>query len=143
MFTKMKLINRNTDYAIKALMHIAKQNSERIPVSELAKTLEIPNPFLRKILQILNKRGVLNSSKGKGGGFLLACSPDKIFLKDLINIFQGPVKLNECIFKKSICPDLKTCSLKKKIDALEKYVVLELKSITLASLLEDDTSLHS
>lgn len=139
----MKLINRNTDYAIKALMHIAKQNSERIPVSELAKTLEIPNPFLRKILQILNKRGVLNSYKGKGGGFLLASSPDKIFLKDLINIFQGPVKLNECIFKKNICPDLKTCSLKKKIDALEKYVVLELKSITLASLLEDDTSLHS
>lgn len=139
----MKLINRNTDYAIKALMHIAKQNSERIPVSELAKTLEIPNPFLRKILQILNKRGVLNSYKGKGGGFLLACPPDKIFLKDLINIFQGPVKLNECIFKKNICPDLKTCSLKKKIDALEKYVVLELKSITLASLLEDDTSLHS
>lgn len=139
----MKLINRNTDYAIKALMHIAKQNSERIPVSELAKTLEIPNPFLRKILQILNKRGVLNSYKGKGGGFLLACSPDQIFLKDLINIFQGPVKLNECIFKKNICPDLKTCSLKKKIDALEKYVVLELKSITLASLLEDDTSLHS
>lgn len=136
---KMKLINRDTDFAIKAFMHIAK-NSERVSVSELASKLEIPRPFLRKILQILKKEGVLESYKGKGGGFLLALPPEQIILTDLIKIFQGPVKLNECIFKKRICPDIRTCPLRKRIKALEKYVISELKSITLASLLQEDSS---
>ncbi|MFQ6069606.1 MAG: RrF2 family transcriptional regulator [Candidatus Aminicenantales bacterium] len=136
----MNLINRDTDYAIKALMYIAKERPERVSVSELAKESEIPHPFLRKILQILNKKGVLNSYKGKSGGFLLALRPDQIFLADLIKIFQGPVKMSKCIFKEEICPHIGTCALKKKIDALEKHVVSELKSITLASLLDEESS---
>ncbi len=136
----MKLINRNTDFAVKALIHIANHEQDRVPVSELAEELEIPRPFLRKILQILNKNRVLNSYKGKGGGFQLSLPPDKIFLADLIKIFQGSVKWNDCLFKKMICPDIKTCVLKRKIDALERYVVSELKSITIAELQEEDLS---
>lgn len=136
----MKLINRDTDYAVKALMHIA-HNSRRVSVSELAEKLDMPKPFLRKILQILNKKGILRSYKGKRGGFVLTVPPEKILLTDLIRIFQGPIKLNECIFKKRICPDIKTCPLKKRIDDLEKYVVSELKSITLAKLLKEKSAL--
>jgi Rrf2 family protein len=132
----MKLITRDTDYAIRALHFIAKRKNQTVSVSELTKKLKLPRPFLRKILQILNKKRLLTSHKGKGGGFRLAIKPDKIFLADLIKIFQGTVKLNECILKKKICPHIKTCILKKRIDNIEKYVILELKSITLASLIE-------
>ena len=131
----MKLITRDTDYAVRALCFIAKCGKEIVPVSELNRNLRIPKPFLRKILQILNKEGMLRSYKGKGGGFMLALAPDKIFLADLIEVFQGSLKLNECIFKKRICPDVKTCKLKKRIDTLQKYVISELKDIALASLL--------
>jgi len=131
----MKLITRDTDYAIRALCFIAKCEKEIVPVSELNRNLRIPGPFLRKILQILNKKGMLKSYKGKGGGFMLAFAPNKIFLADLIEIFQGSLKLNECIFKKRICPDIKTCKLKKRIDAIQKHVISELKDITLVSLL--------
>lgn len=117
-------------------MFLAKRKKEIISVSELVRNLKIPRPFLRKILRILNKEGLLKSYKGKGGGFILAFAPDKILLVDLIKIFQGPVKLNECIFKKIICPSRNICRLKKKIDALERYVVSKLKSITIASLLK-------
>ena len=132
----MKLITRDTDYAVRALAFIAKQKQEIIPVSQLVKCLKIPRPFLRKILQMLNKKGLLASYKGQGGGFKLAVAPKRIFLLDLIETFQGPVKLNECIFKKRICPNIKTCKLKKKIDSIQKYVIAELKDIKLASLLE-------
>ncbi len=135
----MKLINRDTDYALRALIHIAK-NSQSISVTEMASKLNIPKPFLRKILQILNKEGMLNSYKGKGGGFLLAIPPKKILLAELINIFQGPVKLTDCVIKKRICPDMKACPLRKRIRALEKHVVSELKSITLDDLIQDDAS---
>ena len=135
----MKLINRDTDYALRALIHIAK-NSQRISVTEMASKLNIPKPFLRKILQILNKEGILNSYKGKGGGFLLAIPPKKILLTDLINIFQGPVKLTDCVIKRKICPDIKTCPLRKRIRALEKHIVSELKSTTLDDMIKDDAS---
>lgn len=132
----VKLITRDVDYAIRALCYMAQTKKERVSVSELVKELNVPRPFLRKILQILNKKGLLKSQKGKGGGFQLAALPDKIFLVDLIEIFQGPFKLNECVLKKEICYDIKGCILRKRIGDIEKNLVKELKVITLRSLLE-------
>jgi Rrf2 family protein len=136
----MKLINRDTDYAVKALLYIAQKDPKRISVSELVKELDIPRPFLRKTLQTLNREDVLNSFKGKGGGFVLAMPPEEIFLLRLIDIFQKPVKLTECIFKRKICSDIGTCPLKKRIDAIEQNVISELESITIESLLREDLS---
>ena len=136
----MKLINRDTDYAVKALLYIVQKNPKRMSVSELVNALDIPRPFLRKILQTLNREGVLNSFKGVGGGFVLAMPPEEILLTRLIDIFQKPVKLTECIFKEKICSEVRTCPLKKRIDAIEQHVISELESITLDSLLKEDLS---
>jgi len=132
----MKLITRDTDYAVRAVCFIAKCKKKIISVSELVKELKIPRPFLRKILQVLNKKGILKSHKGQGGGFQLNVAANKIFLVDLIVIFQGPLKLNECFFKKLRCPNINSCSLRKKIEGIENYVVRELKTITINSLLK-------
>lgn len=105
----MKLITRNTDYAVRALCCIAEQKQEVISADQLVKSLKMPRPFLRKILQTLNKEGLLNSSKGKGGGFTLTISPEKITLTDVMKIFQGPLKLNECKFRKNDCPYVSDC----------------------------------
>jgi len=131
----MKLITRNTDYAIRALCYIAKRDKKIISVSDLVKDLKIPRPFLRKILQVLNRKRFLRSYKGREGGFKLAVKPDKIFLIDLIEIFQGEFRLNECIFKKKICPNVKICKLKKKIDKMQNYVINEFTKITLKEIL--------
>ena len=132
----MKLITRDTDYALRSLCYIARDNKRTVAVSELVRELKIPRPFLRKILQVLNKKKILKSRKGIGGGFLLALSARKIFLVDLIEIFQGEFSLNECLFKKLSCPNIKTCCLRKKINRIEGYVMNELKSISIASLLK-------
>ena len=130
----MKLITRDTDYAIRSICYIAGQKNSVVCVSSLVKDLKIPKPFLRKILQILQGKGILKSYKGLGGGFKLALPLHKIFLVDLIRIFKGSFKLNECIFKNKSCPNIITCVLKKKLGAIEKYVVAQLSSITMASL---------
>ncbi len=132
----MKLLTRNTDYAVRAICYLASHDKEVVAVPALVKALKIPKPFLRKILQILNKEGVICSQKGIGGGFLLAKPAGKIFLVDLIRIFQGPVKLNECVLQKKICPNIKTCPLKKKIVNIERHVAKELNAITIGSLVK-------
>lgn len=130
----MKLITRDTDYAVRALRYIADSDNEVVSVKEIVTELKIPKPFLRKICQILGKKGIIKSCRGKGGGFSLIVPVNKIFLVDLIKIFQGPLKINECIFKNSICPNRDICKLNKKIDNIERYVINKLKSVTIASL---------
>ena len=132
----MKLITRDTDYAVRALCFIARRRKGLTSASELVTALKIPRSFLRKILQILNKEGMLSSYKGRGGGFKLVRPPKKVFLLDLVGIFQGSFKINECLFRKAPCPDVKRCILKKRIDNIQQYAISELKTITLASLLK-------
>lgn len=130
----MKLITRDTDYAIRALIHMARSPEKITSVSVLTEKLKMPKPFLRKILQVLHREGILKASRGYGGGFSLALPANKIYLTDLIRIFQGSLKLNECIFRKKLCPEIRTCLLKKEIDAIEQYVASKLTSITIGSL---------
>jgi len=131
----MSLINRNTDYAIRAICFMVENNKNKTSVTDLVQGLKIPRPFLRKILQKLNKKRILKSYKGKNGGFILNDSPERIFLIDLMRIFQGRLKLSECLFRRKICPNIKTCSLGGKLAEIEKHVVSELGSISIASLL--------
>ncbi|MBL7131998.1 MAG: Rrf2 family transcriptional regulator [Candidatus Omnitrophica bacterium] len=131
----MKLITRDTDYALRALMFIAKQKERMVSVSDLVEKLKIPRPFLRKLLQILNIKGLLDSHKVKGGGFMLAAVSRKISLLNLMEIFQGKMKLSDYTFKGKRCPHIKTCRLKKKLDDIERSVIADLKSINIASLI--------
>jgi Rrf2 family protein len=134
----MKLITRDTDYALRAICFIAKNKEKVVSVGELVAKLKIPRPFLRKILQVLNKKKILKSYKGLGGGFILLKPANKIFLIELMKIFQGPLSLNECYLKKMKCPKIKVCPLRKKLDKIEKFMINELESITIGSLLKKE-----
>lgn len=127
----MKFITRNTDYAIRALGCIAQSKDKFITVSGLSEKLDMPQSFLRKILQRLNKKGILKSYKGKSGGFLLNVDIRDITVLQLVEIFQGEFKLNEHIFKGKICPIIKVCYFKKKLDIIEASVKKQLQSITI------------
>lgn len=130
----MKLITRNTDYAIRALRYIGKAKDRVISVTELTRELKIPHPFLRRILQSMQNGGLLSSTKGKGGGFALKKSLGKITVTDIIKIFQGPVRLSDCGDTRNICIELETCLFRMKLSGLEKVVAEHLKKITIESI---------
>lgn len=132
----MKLVTRDTDYAVRALMYLAKRPGVLISTAELNSALDLPRPFMRKLLQILQKEGFLISVKGNKGGFRLAVDPGDIFLLDLMTVFQGEFRMTECLLQKKVCPDVKTCPIRKKIKNIEKHVKGELEGVTLKSLLE-------
>lgn len=132
----MRLITKHTDYAIKTLCFMARNKEQLYTASVLAKKLKISQPFLRAILQILNKEHVVTSYKGKGGGFKLAISPDRIFIVYLIKIFQGPIKFDHCFIKNNLCPDIRTCPMKKKLKEIGNYINKEFESLTIKRLLD-------
>ncbi len=130
----MKLITRNTDYALRAVGYIAQQKHV-VTVTELVKILGVPRSFMRKILQQLSKAGILKSYKGQGGGFSLNLGAGKIYLTEIMRIFQGELSLNGCFLKKDICPNQGKCILRKKIRLIEKNALAQLKRINIASLI--------
>lgn len=134
----MKLINRDADYALKALLTVARRGGETTPVTVLTAELGLPRPYLRKILQTLGRQGILRSSKGRGGGFVLARPAGRIAVADVIRAFQGPISLHDCLFKKKLCPDVATCPLRKSLGRLEDRLVAELEALTVASILGGD-----
>jgi len=133
----MKLITRDTDYAVRALVFLAHRKGI-IPVGELASELGISHSFLRKICQILSKHNILTSHKGKGGGFSLTVQPEEIYLTDLITMFRGPFTLEKCIFIQKMCPERNTCILRKELEGIESYVTSRLRSITIDYLINPD-----
>ena len=127
----MKLLTRDTDYALRALVFISSRKGRIVSVSELVRCLKIPRPFLRKLLQILTKKKILISVRGSCGGFILKAPDGDIRLPDIMRVFQGAFSLNECVFKKHICPNHRRCVLREKIISIEQYLLKELNRITL------------
>lgn len=132
----MKLITREIDYAVRALIYIAEREDGLIPVTELVERLGVTRPMLRRIMQELAKEKMVISHKGNNGGFRLNKRPEDIYLVDLIEAFQGKFSLNECMLNKDICPKRERCILKQKIEDIEDHVRRQLESIDIKQLME-------
>jgi Rrf2 family protein len=132
----MKLITKETDYALRALLNLAREDGF-LSSTEIAAREGIPLHFLRRILQSLIKAGVIKSKEGASGGVRLKARPEKIRLTDIIKIFQGRIQFSECVFRKKICTNHATCVIRRRIEKMENQVADELGNTTIADLLQD------
>jgi Rrf2 family protein len=131
----MKIINRDVDYAARALVFMARANKPTVSVKQMQAQVGVAGPFLRKILQKLHKAGILQAVKGKGGGFTLARNPESIRLSDLIAVLQGPLKLNDCLFRQKLCQNHGACLLRHKLAAIETRLLAEVEGVTVKDLI--------
>jgi len=132
----MKLLTKHTDYAVRALSYLARHNERFVPSDEIARYDKIPAYFLRRVLNALIKDGTLDSKEGKNGGVRLAVKPRNIRIIDLIKLFQGDIRLSECMVRKNICPNRNKCLLRKKILKAESRLVRDINGIKLSDLIE-------
>ncbi len=134
----MKLITKDTDYGIIALKFLAENREKTYSVSDMAKVLDVPKPFLRKILQKLARAGILRSHKGKGGGFSLGIEAKDISVLDVMAAFQGNFELSQCVLNKKVCPRIPECVLRKKIIYIQQLLQDELKGINIGQLVKEE-----
>ncbi|MEW5743869.1 MAG: Rrf2 family transcriptional regulator [Nitrospirota bacterium] len=104
-------ITRESDYAIRCVLYLSGKPGDIVMVDEIAREMEIPKSFLAKILQKLNKSGLVKSYRGIKGGFQLARSPREVTLLDVVEAVEGPVALNSCVIDKSVCGRSSTCGV--------------------------------
>jgi Rrf2 family protein len=92
------MLNKKTQYAFKALEYLAEHRDKGpILISEIAGKKNIPLKFLENILLELKHEGILDSKKGKGGGYLLKLPPNKIPLARIIRKIDGPIAMLPCV----------------------------------------------
>ncbi len=133
----MKLLTKNTDYAVRALLKLCQDPKEFHAAKQIADDQDIPHEYLRKIFQPLIKEGLVESKSGGRGGVRLKADPAKIKLTDVIAVFQGQLQLSECMFQKRICPNRARCVLRKNIMRIEKLVTQEFGALTIEGLFHE------
>ncbi len=106
-------ITRQADYAIRAVLYIAKLGQgQRAATSQIAQEQRIPPSFLAKIISQLSIAGLLQTSRGARGGVMLAATPEEITLLDVVEAIDGPIALNECVNDDGACSFGEDCPLR-------------------------------
>jgi Rrf2 family protein len=112
------MLTRKTKYALLALSYLAHHRDEGpVLISALAEAERIPKKFLETILLELRKHGILQSRKGKGGGYMLNRDPKDIPLSDVVRMMDGPFAPVSCVSETayapcSDCRDEKSCEVR-------------------------------
>jgi Rrf2 family protein len=110
------MLSKKSQYAFKALMYLAQQNDKGpVLIAEISKKKKIPLKFLENILLELKKAGVLESKKGKGGGYYFAIPPADVPMAKVIRLLDGPIALLPCVslnfYERCKNCDEKSCGL--------------------------------
>ena len=109
---RILLLSRSAEYAIRALTYVHLHRSGAWALSrEIAGALGIPAPFLAKILRTLAEAGLLESQRGRGGGYRLACDPRRTTLWAIVDPFDRLGAPRICILGQRICSDETACPL--------------------------------
>ncbi len=90
------MLSMKAKYALKALIHMARQDKPTVPSKQIAEAEDIPQKFLDNILQELRINGIVDSKRGIFGGYYLARKPSEIILGDIIRIIDGPLAPIRC-----------------------------------------------
>src|SRR3954468_1092638 len=133
------MLSKKSQYAFKALMYLA-QNNEKGPVliAEIAKKKKIPLKFLENILLELKKAGILESKKGKGGGYYFAVNPAEVPMAKVMRLLDGPIALLPCVslnfYEKCKNCDEKNCGLHNIMEHVRDATLQVLEKRTLKDL---------
>lgn len=141
------MLSKKTKYAINALVYIAKNKDEQpISVSRISEEQNIPLKFLESILTELKNARILNSKKGKYGGYSLNGTPKEIHMAKIMRLFDGAIALLPCVTYEFYerceeCTDEETCGIRQIAMEIRNETVKRLKAATLADIIKREKKL--
>lgn len=136
------MLSKKTQYAFRALAHLAvNYGQEPVKISSISVQQRIPLKFLENILNELKKADLLQSKKGKGGGYMLKVSPDNINLATVIRVINGPIALLPCVslnfYEKCKDCDEATCGMRKMMIIARDATLKVLEKRTLGDMVRE------
>jgi Rrf2 family protein len=137
------VLTRKAKYALRALAVLAEAPPDRpLPIHDIAERARAPQKFLEAILLELRKHGLLDSTRGKAGGYALARAPEAITLGSVIRLIDGPLAPIPCASLTAYrpcadCPEPDRCSVRRLMRQVRDATAAVLDSATVADLAAD------
>src|SRR5262245_33791886 len=137
----MLRLSKKADYALIAMNHLArKQGSPSASTSarDIAERYDIPIELMAKVLQRLVRTGLLVSTQGTRGGYMLSRSSNLISVANVIEAIDGPFTVTACSSDKNDCEQYGKCSVRGPLWQIRERIVATLGTVTLADMAADD-----
>ena len=124
-----------TDYTLRVLMYCAARPQQLVTISELAERHAVSRNHLMKIVTDLGRQGVLETTRGRGGGLRLLKDPSKVRIGDVVRASETDFRLVECFNPATNqCTLTPSCRLKGLFNAALRAYFKELDGMTLADM---------
>lgn len=134
------MLSGTCKYALRAVIFLAvnTQEGEKIGIKKISRELDIPTPFLSKILQTLAKHKILSSTKGPSGGFGMGRPAEDIYLIDIVEIIDGRDIFSQCVIGVKKCSEIEVpCVLHSRYAHYREKIKKLFENSTIADLAED------
>ncbi|MBN1768353.1 MAG: Rrf2 family transcriptional regulator [Prolixibacteraceae bacterium] len=137
------MLSNTCKYAIRALIYLANFSKEekKIGIKKISEDLNIPSPFLGKILQSMARERMLSSTKGPNGGFSLGRDAEDISLYDIVVHVDGEKYFNNCIIRLEPCTcfteEISTCPVHRRFSQIRDDLIRFYKDTSLADIIDD------
>lgn len=130
-------ITRYTDYSIRVLIYLAVQGDRLTTIQEIADSYEISKNHLMKVVHQLNKKGYIETIRGKKGGMRLHMAPADINMGILLRETEQDLSIVECFSSKNACRITPVCGLKSIFAEALGAFLATLDNYTLADVIQD------
>jgi Rrf2 family protein len=135
-------INRKTDYSVRVMLCLAKRSfGARLPTQVIQGEMQVPRPFLQRIVADLSRVGLIETHAGPNGGIQLAHPSESINLRHIWEAVEGPLVISDCLTGCDICPLDTSCPVRSHWGRLQVMILNELQGITLEQLAREANQL--
>jgi Rrf2 family nitric oxide-sensitive transcriptional repressor len=133
-------LNLSTDYALRALLYLATQPERQVSSREIVQFHGISADHVSKVVQHLAHAGLVRTGRGRSGGLQLGRPATEITVGQVVELFEGPVALLDCVTREGVCVIQPGCRLRHVLDQAGTQLMDTLNGVTLADLVSAPAS---
>lgn len=129
------MFTKKAEYAINILAELASRQADRFyPSREIAAVHATPPNLVPQLVSTLQKSGLIQSARGSAGGIRLLADPTKITLRQVVELFDGPVGVTRCLTQPDYCVRSGFCPLHSIMGQIQEKIISELERVTIKDL---------
>ncbi|MCS6852289.1 MAG: Rrf2 family transcriptional regulator [Gemmataceae bacterium] len=132
------MLSQTVEYALRAVVHLAAEAPSPRTTDQIAEATLVPKAYLAKVLQGLNRAGIVHSQRGIGGGMTLAKDPAELTILEVVNAVEPLRRIRECPLGLA-AHGARLCPLHRRLDNALAVMEAAFAQTTLAEILAEPT----